>query len=91
MARGSWEVVYIPSATRDLLHRDPHDQHIIRLAIEKYLARDPELLAKPLRYKLKRYRVFRVGDWRVICRIAGFTIIVVALRHRREGYENLVA
>ena len=89
MASESWEVIYIPSATRDLLHRDQYDRRLIRLSIEKDLARDPELLAKPLRFKLKRYRVFRIGDWRVICRISGVTIIVVAIRHRREGYGNL--
>jgi len=85
----SWEVVYIPSATKDLLGLDLYDQLIIRLAIEKDLVRDPELLAKPLRYKLKRYRVFRISDWRVICRVVGATIIVVALRHRREGYGDI--
>lgn len=89
MTSGNWEVVYIPSATRDLLHKDSYDQRLIRLSIEKDLARDPELLAKPLRYKLKRYRVFRISDWRIICRIAGLTIIIVAIRHRREGYGNL--
>jgi len=89
MTNWSWKVVYIPSATRDLLHLDPYDQQCIRLAIEKDLARDPELLAKPLRHKLKKYRVFRVSDWRIICRIVGATIIVIALRHRRQGYGDL--
>ncbi len=89
MASENWKVVYIPLATQDLLHKDQYDQRLIRLSIEKDLARDPELLAKPLRYKLKRYRVFRVSDWRVICRMAGVTIIVVAIRHRREGSGNL--
>lgn len=89
MTSENWEVVYIPSATLDLLHKDPYDQRLIRLSIEKDLARDPELLAKPLRYKLKRYRVFRISDWRIICRIAGLTIIIVAIRHRKQGYDDL--
>jgi len=37
--------------------------------------------------KDKRYS--RVGDWRIIYRIEGKKILVVAIRHRREVYKKL--
>ena len=48
---------------------------------------DPRLSNQLETAKDKRYS--RVGDWRIIYRIEGKKILVVAIRHRREVYKKL--
>ena len=61
----------------------------IRRAIETRLLTDPILSGQPLRQSLKGYRKLRVGDWRVIYRVAPPDIIVMKIGHRREVYQEV--
>ncbi len=60
-------------------------------AIELKLMTAPEAFGKPLRHTLRLLRVLRVGDWRVIYQLSGEDVYVVTIRHRKEGYGNIVA
>jgi mRNA-degrading endonuclease RelE of RelBE toxin-antitoxin system len=44
--------------------------------------------AKPLRYDWKGHFRIRVGDWRVIFRVAAPDVIVVRIMHRSAVYED---
>lgn len=62
----------------------------IKTAIETRLMLDPVKFGKPLRYSLTGHRRLQVGDYRVIYRIdlPKNTVIILAIKHRKDVYEN---
>ncbi|OIO51300.1 type II toxin-antitoxin system RelE/ParE family toxin [Candidatus Kaiserbacteria bacterium CG_4_9_14_3_um_filter_50_16] len=61
----------------------------ISVAIETKLSVDPVRFGKPLGYSLRYVRTLRIGDWRVLYQISRTTVIILTIRHRREGYGDL--
>lgn len=59
---------------------------LIKKAIEERLMVDPVSFGKPLRYSLKGHRRLRVGNYRVVYRIENNTVIVIAIKHRKDIY-----
>jgi mRNA-degrading endonuclease RelE of RelBE toxin-antitoxin system len=51
---------------------------------------DPIGLGKPLRYSLKGHRRIRIGDYRIVYRVEpkSRTVLIVAIKHRKDIYEN---
>lgn len=84
-----WEVIYLATALADAKKLDAQDRLLIEQAVDTKLTHEPERFGKPLRYTLKKYRGFRVGNWRVIFRIKENLLIVVSIRHRKQGYSDL--
>jgi mRNA interferase RelE/StbE len=60
----------------------------IKRAIEERLTLDPVGFGKPLRYSLKGLRRLRVGDYRIIYKLEDKTVIIIAIKHRKDVYEN---
>jgi addiction module RelE/StbE family toxin len=61
---------------------------LIRNAIEERLATDPIAFGKPLRYSLKGHRRLRVSDYRIVYRIEDQTVIIIAIKHRKDIYQT---
>mgnify|MGYP001590180887 CR=1 FL=1 len=59
----------------------------VQVAISTKLTVNPVEFGKPLQYELKGYRRLRIGDYRVVYRIEGNTVLVVAIKHRKEIYD----
>ena len=59
---------------------------LIKNAIEERLVIDPISFGKPLRYSLKGHRRLRVSDYRIVYRIENKTVIIVAIKHRKDIY-----
>jgi mRNA interferase RelE/StbE len=49
---------------------------------------DPKQFGKPLRMNLAGLWRYRVGDYRLICRIEENRLVVLKVGHRREVYED---
>lgn len=60
----------------------------IKGAIEKKLMSQPEVFGKPLRRSLKSFRKLRVGDYRVVFRLSGKVVRILAIKHRSEVYQK---
>ena len=85
----SFEIIYHPDVSRKDLPRISEDmKQKIRRAIEAKLASAPEEFGEPLRRTLKGYWKLRVGDYRVIYKIVGKTVMVFRIGHRREIYQS---
>jgi mRNA interferase RelE/StbE len=89
----TWKVEVDREAKRDLEKLDPQ---VVR-RIERFLFEriavldDPRGIGEALRgSRLGEFWRYRVGDWRVICKIEDERLIVLALRvgHRREIYDR---
>jgi mRNA interferase RelE/StbE len=61
----------------------------VQIAISEKLTLAPHIFAKSLQGSLKGYRSLRVGDYRVIFRIAGKKVLIFAIIHRSEVYERM--
>ena len=83
-----YRVVYVSGVEDDLARLDRRIRKKIIDKVEKYLARDPQGLGKPLTGIFKGYWRYRFEDYRVIYRIASHEILMVVLRvgHRKSVY-----
>ena len=68
------------------LNRDIRER--IRRAIEQRLVEHPEMYSQPLRKALKTYRKLRVGDYRIVLKIDGQIVTILAIGHRRHIYQQ---
>lgn len=83
---------YHPRVAEDDLPDVPANLHA-RLArsIDGRLTTEPTRYGVPLRGTLKGYWKLRVGDYRVVFKIAGREAWVLTILHRREVYEAVAA
>ena len=81
-------IEYLESVVREDIPRLGSAKSRIKKAIEEKLTRNPVEFGKPLRYSLKGCRRLRVGDFRVIYKIDGKTVLIVKIGHRKEIYED---
>lgn len=59
----------------------------IKTAIATRLATAPEQYGTPLRKTLHGYWKLRVGDYRVVYRVDGNTVLILAIIHRKRVYD----
>ena len=86
-----YALVYHPDILRYDLPRIPRNiKETIKRAIEERLFKNPVLSGKPLRQSLKGHRKLRVGDYRVIYRIPGNSIVILKIGHRNEVYAKVL-
>ena len=84
-----FEVVYHPDVSQKDLPRISEDiKQKIGKSIETKLTQAPEEFGEPLRRTLKGYWKLRVGDYRVVYKVSGKTVIILRIGHRREVYER---
>jgi mRNA interferase RelE/StbE len=84
----TFEIVYHEKVTaEDIPRLSSAWKTKIRTAIADKLAAYPDLYGKPLRRSLKGYRKLRVGDYRVVFRIAEPRILILAILHRSVVYQ----
>ena len=89
LPKDSFEILYHPHVPRkDLPKLSAEIRRRIREAIEQKLVFSPQQYGEPLRRTLKGYWKLRVGDYRVIYKVDGKTVIVFRIGHRREVYER---
>ena len=88
----AWAVELSETAARELSKLDPqHSRRILRF-LQQRVARldDPRGLGKALQgSRLGEFWKYRVGDYRLICKIedARLLVLVLRIRHRREVYR----
>lgn len=63
------------------------EKQLIKNAIEQKLMVDPLYFGKPLRYSLKGHRRLRVLNYRIVYRIENYTVIITAIKHRKDIYK----
>lgn len=81
-------VVYHHEIPDDLADIPTNMRERIQRAIESRLLADPVNYGLPLRKSLQGHRKLRVGDYRVIYRIDGHTVMVLKIGHRRDVYPK---
>ena len=85
----TYAIFFTSDALRDWRRLDTSVRKIIKKSATERLATFPELYGKPLRRTLKGLWSLRVGNYRIIYQIKGDRVILWALGHRRDVYEDL--
>jgi mRNA interferase RelE/StbE len=87
----AWNIQYTKQAERQLKRLSPDVETRIRSFMENRVAKleAPQVIAKKLSGAYEDRIRYRVGDYRVICRIEDhlLLILVVEVAHRREVYR----
>ena len=87
-----WTVEFDDRARRELRKLDPKIQQDILRYLRQRIAGsiDPRQFGKALRLNLAGLWRYRVGDYRLICRLEDDRLIVLVVRvaHRREAYDD---
>jgi mRNA interferase RelE/StbE len=87
-----WEVEFDDRARRELRKLASETQQTILRYLRERVAGspDPRQFGKPLRMNLAGLWRYRVGDYRLICRIEEDRLVVLVLKvgHRRAVYED---
>jgi mRNA interferase RelE/StbE len=89
--RTKWAVTFTKQADKTFAKLD----RSVKKEIEKFIStrliptEDPRLFGKPLKGNLLEYWRYRVGDYRIICKIEDdeLVILVVRVAHRKEVYS----
>ncbi len=85
-----FEVTYHPDVkTIDLPLLDAKMKNRIKTAIETRLVTAPHQYGEPLRKTLKGYWKLRVGDYRLVFKIAENEIWILGIIHRKKVYEQI--
>lgn len=88
----AWTIEYAESARKPLRKMDQETRSRIRTFLEERVAGsdDPRATGKALKGPLATLWRYRVGDWRIICRIEDGRLVVLVLEigHRREVYRS---
>ena len=74
---------------KDLSKLNRTIQKRIKTAIEQRLLIAPERYSEPLRRTLKGYRKLRVGDYRIVLKLASEDILILGICHRKDVYERM--
>ena len=85
----AFELLYHPEVQEDIARLDERFKKRIKAAIENRLAVAPHQYGEPLRKTLKGYWKLRVGDYRVVFKIAGSEVWIFGIIHRKEVYEKI--
>jgi mRNA interferase RelE/StbE len=84
----AWTVEFDDRARRELRKLAPETQEWILRSMRERVAGspDPRQFGKPLRMKLAGLWRYRVGDYRVVCRLEDNRLVVFVIKvgHRRE-------
>ena len=85
-----YKLKYHPDVKKtDLPKIGKKSKSIIKTAIQERLTTRPEVYGKPLQRNLKGYWKLRVGDYRVVFKITGYEILILAIMHRKKIYSQI--
>ena len=84
-----YSLIYHPDVKKvDLPKIDARNKSMIKKAIEERLATRPEAYGRLLKGTLKGYWKLRVGDYRIVFRISGSNILILAIIDRKSVYRQ---
>lgn len=88
----AWTVELAKSAEKDLDRLDRRQAERILVFLRDRVAKadDPRASGKQLRGVQREFWRFRVGDYRVLCRLEDHRLVVLLVRigHRRDVYDT---
>jgi mRNA interferase RelE/StbE len=85
-----YRILYHPKVRDDVKSLDKKQKGTVERAIESRLGVEPEKYGKPLERTLKGYWKLRVGDIRIVFKIAKNEVHILGILHRKMVYESII-
>lgn len=85
----TFRLLYHPEVKNDVARLDERLKQRVKIAIETRLTIAPHRYGEPLRKTLKGYWKLRVGETRVVFKISGDEILILAVIHRKDVYQKV--
>ena len=87
----TWQIKWDDSAVKQLRKLDKQIQDRIISYLKKIALENPRKQGKPLVGDKARFWRYRMGEYRIICRIIDneLVVLIVAVGHRKEIYTYL--
>ena len=87
-----WALEFTPDAEKQLRKLDPQTQRLIASWIKKHIlgADDPRTTGKPLTQNLAGYWRYRIGNYRMICKIVDKKILVIVAQIGHRSVVNMI-
>lgn len=86
----TFKLLYHPDVKKvDLPRIGKKSREMIKRAIEERLSTHPEVYGKPLQRTLKGYWKLRVGHYRIVFKVHGDEIHILAIIHRKHVYKKV--
>lgn len=89
MGAEPFSILFRPEIEEDLKAFGRRDQKRVLRAIRERLSFHPDRYGKPLGGPLKGLRRIRVGDYRIAYQVQEAHVIVWAVKHRKDIYQEL--
>lgn len=89
MSAEPYEVLFRPEVEHDLKSFGPKDRRRLLKVIRDRLRTHPEEYGKPLGGALRGFRRVRTGDYRIAYQVQGDRVIIWAIKHRKDIYQEL--
>ena len=87
-----YSLLYHPAIRDEDLQKIPRNiRSRLARAIETRLTTEPARYGAPLRGALRPYWKLRVGDYRVVYKIVGWEVWILAVLHRKEVYGSITS
>ena len=87
----AWTVEITPEASDAIKRLGAIEaRRILKFLLERVCGREnPREIGAPLKGSLREFWRYRVGDYRILCRLADdtLTVFVVQVGHRKEVYK----
>jgi mRNA interferase RelE/StbE len=88
----TWQIEFTPEAEKQLSKIDRQSaKRILNYLSERIApAEDPRSFGKALKGVLRQFWRYRVGDFRIICKIEDdrLLVLVVRIAHRKDAYRG---
>ena len=84
-----WKIKWEDFAVKQIKKLDKQIARRITSYLKEVVLGDPRQKGKPLTGDKARFWRYRVGEYRIICRIVDdeFVVLIVAVGHRKEIYN----
>ena len=85
----TWQIKWEDFAVKQLRKLDKQIEKRIISYLKKVVLQDPRKKGKPLTGDKSRFWRYRMGEYRIICRIVDdeFVVLIIAVGHRKEIYN----
>ncbi|MGA7876095.1 MAG: type II toxin-antitoxin system RelE/ParE family toxin [Desulfoferrobacter sp.] len=86
----AYDIIYHPEVkATDLPKLDNKNRKMVRKAIKERLMTEPEMYGQKLQRTLKDYWKLRVGQYRIVFKVAENRIKIFGIIHRKDVYQRL--
>lgn len=85
----TWKIKWEDFAVKQLRKLDKQIKKRIISYLKKIVLENPRKQAKPLAGDKSRFWRYKVGEYRIVCRIIDeeFIVLIIAVGHRKEIYN----